>query len=185
MRREPLLLLLPGGAERRTFTFLNNQVIDRQILSIRLEPAQHGADVVVTLLWFDGTKQRVFEKPVELKRWFVAQKIGELEFCGETGGLGLLRGQPDRTRCDVTAESVETRLRPGANVMARAATGHTNCSTRQAGMRRQEIHQPRRRCALFPIHFPGLITRFPVVLAHIFLFVLLLVLVIVIGIMEF
>src|ERR1035437_7279847 len=114
MRREPLPLLLPGGAERRTFTFLDNQVIDRQILSVRLEPAQHGADIIVAFAGIDGAEERVFKNPVVLKRWFVAQKIGKLEFCGETGGFGPLRGQPDRTRCDVTAEGIETRLRPGA-----------------------------------------------------------------------
>src|SRR5208283_1826608 len=119
---------LPGGAERRTFTFPDHQVIDRQILSVRLEPAQNGPDVIVTLLGFNGTEQRMFKNPVELKRRFSAQKIGRLELSGETGGFGPFRGQPDRTRCDVTAEGIETRLRPGANVMARAATGHTNRS---------------------------------------------------------
>src|ERR1035437_1507086 len=149
MRREPLPLLLPGGAERRTFAIFDDQVIDRQILPVRLEPAPDGADIIVAFTGMNGTEERVLKEPVELKWWFVAQKIGKLELSGETGGFGPLRGQPDCTRCDVTADGIETRLRPGANVMARAATGHTNRSTGQAGTRRQKIHQSRRGRALF------------------------------------
>src|ERR1039458_7548191 len=184
MRREPPHQLVARHGKRRAFSVFDNQVIDCQVLAIRFEPAQHGTDIIVAFGGMNGTEERVLEEPVELKRRFIAQKIGKLELSGETGGFGPLCGQPDCTRCDVTAEGIETRLRPGANVMARAATGHTNRSTGQAGTRRQKIHQSRRGCALFPTHFPGLITSFPVFAAHILLFVLLLLLVIVIGMVE-
>jgi len=98
--------------------------------------------------------------------FFVAQEVGQLESRRESGSFCSLRGQPDRTRCDVTAEGIEACLRPDANVMARAAAGHTNRSTGQVGTRGQKIHQSRRGRALFPTHFPGLIALFPVFLIH-------------------
>ena len=50
----------------------------RQELSIALEPAQNGADVVIALLRFDSAKKRVLKQPVELLWRSIPKEISYL-----------------------------------------------------------------------------------------------------------
>ena len=76
VRREPEHDFLARRAEGRT-VFVGNEVIDSQVTSPRFQPARDRANVFITLLWLNSTKKGVLEKPIELKRGRIGQKVGE------------------------------------------------------------------------------------------------------------
>src|ERR1035437_10029610 len=142
------------------------KIIHRQKISARLQPAQHGADVVIAFIRLDGAEQSMFKQPVKFLRRFVAQKIGELKRGGESGDFGFFLGQANSTWRNVETKSFKTGGGKSADVMAGAAAGNADCAARQLRVRREKIHQARRRRAFFPRHVGGLVTGFPVFLAH-------------------
>ena len=78
MRPEALHQFGPGGAKGRA-VLVRNQVVDRQQLPLRLEPAQHRLEVSLPLVRVNGAKERMLEEPVKLPGRLAAQKVGAVK----------------------------------------------------------------------------------------------------------
>ena len=150
-----------GGAEGRAVG-VGNEIIDGEVIGAGLQPARQGADVLVAVGGVDGAKESVLENPVELLQGRVAEKVGQLKICGQSGGAGPFGGNADGAGGEVEAGDVKSGGGPRADVMAGAATGHTHCSARQFGMSGKKINQAGRGRPFFPRHIAGLITMFPI-----------------------
>src|SRR5262245_2720913 len=81
MRRESLLHFLFSDSKGRA-VLVGNQVINGQEVHVPLEPAENSVHVLISAGGVNGTKERVFEQPVELPRSGIGEKIQLLE-----GGL--------------------------------------------------------------------------------------------------
>src|SRR5262245_52048255 len=160
MRREPLPQLGASGAEGRTIP-VGNQIVDGEILAMRLEPAQHGTNILIPLVGLYGTKKCVLENPIETRGSGVVEEISQAKPRPQAGGFGSFVCQSNRARRDVVPKRLEVGTCPSSNVMSSAASRHTNCAARQIRMLRQEVHQPRRGRALFPWHVFCQVTRLP------------------------
>src|SRR5688572_8889035 len=93
-------------------------------LSVRFEPAQDGAGVVVAPRRIDGAKKRMLEKPIELRHRRVIQKIPETKISFESSPSRALLRETNGRRCEIETCHCEASFRPDTSVMPRAATGH-------------------------------------------------------------
>lgn len=163
--RKPLPYLRPSDPKGWAIN-LRNQVVNREIMSARLEPPANGANVKFAFLRLNGAKQRVLKQPIELKRRFSPQKISTPKLAAPTLRLRALPAQLNCARRNIVTVNAKARFGPFARIVAGPTARNTHGFARQIPLRRKEIHETRRRRALFPRHVMGLITRFPVGLTH-------------------
>jgi len=121
VRTEPVHQLLARRSKGRAI-LVGNQIVDCQIMSTRVNPAQDGPHVVVAPRRVDGAKERVLENPVKRPWRCFRQKIAQDELGGQVRGGGLLLREPDGAGGEVAASHRET-------VRARAGRGR-RCARR-------------------------------------------------------
>ena len=153
--------LIARHSERRTLR-VRNQVINRQIIAIGLQPSRYGADIEVAVVWINRAKQSVLEYPVKQTAGRIVSKKIALKILGRQLGRSRLTGTLNGTGSQVASHCFEPSLGPGSNVVAGAAAGHKHFAARQLWVAGQEIDQARRSLSLFPRHIARLITRFPI-----------------------
>ena len=80
MRREARPDFVAVHAEGRA-VLVRDEIVHSEVMSARLEPAQHRAHVVRAAVRLDGAETSVLEHPVELLMRFVREKISEAKLC--------------------------------------------------------------------------------------------------------
>ena len=131
-------------------------------MAVRLEPAQHGADVIIARSRRDGAEERVLKEPVKPLRRGVMEEVALVEGGGQPDGTGALGGELNGAGGEVESRGGEAGASEEARVMPGAAARHADGAAWQLRVRRQEIHQPRRRLTLFPLRVAGLVAVFPI-----------------------
>src|SRR6266516_1943382 len=140
MWRKPLHYVLARRAYRRPVC-VGNQVVHREVISGRVQPAQYRFGVIVAVARIDRAKQCVLEDTVKEKRRGVPEKIAQLESGRQSGLRGPCPSELGRRRRNVVADRVKAPFSPRPNVMACATARHTHRSAFQFGMRRQKIDE--------------------------------------------
>ena len=123
MRLKTLHDLLSCGAKGRFRPGVRDQIVDGKELSCWSQPTQHRLNIQRAVGWRDGTVEGVFEDPLDLPQWRVAQKV-----CT----VASARSPASVRRCRARATAEGAKSRPTTSKPARAKAT-TSCPVPQPG----------------------------------------------------